>query len=102
MLTYIILNVVFMLAVLIALRRYIIFNTKQWWLTLLALLVMTLVFDNIMISAGFVGYNVEKLLGIYAYVAPIEDFFYAVLAVVMVPALWNVFARPDATRKGDK
>lgn len=91
-----------MLLVLVALRRHIVWNTKQWWLTLAALLAMTVVFDNIMISMGFVGYNTDKLLGIYAYVAPIEDFFYAVLAVLMVPAMWNIFAPKTTNEQGDK
>ncbi len=64
---------------------------KNWWFTLGALLVLTLIFDNLIIWAGIVGYDTSKILGIYAGVAPIEDFFYAVLAVIIVPVLWKQF-----------
>lgn len=65
--------------------------TKAWWVTLLALLALTLVFDNLIIWAGIVAYDTTKLLGVYAGLAPIEDFFYALLAVIILPALWQLF-----------
>ena len=50
---------------------------------------MTAVFDNLIIMAGIVDYDPAKILGIYIYQAPVEDFFYAVLAAILVPTLWN-------------
>jgi len=38
-----------------------------------------------------VGYDTSKLLGVYVGYAPIEDFFYAILAAVLVPWAWNRF-----------
>lgn len=89
--TYLILNCVFIAACLGALVKYIRRPSKAWWLTLLALIILTLVFDNLIIWAGIVAYDTSKLIGIYAGIAPIEDFFYAVLAVAIVPALWRFF-----------
>lgn len=65
--------------------------TKAWWYTLVALLILTAIFDSIIIGAGIVGYDAQKILGLYVGLAPVEDFFYAVLAVIMVPTLWNLF-----------
>ena len=64
---------------------------KSWWITLAILLVLTAVFDSIIIWAGIVGYDTQKILGLYVGKAPVEDFFYALLAVLIVPTLWNLF-----------
>lgn len=89
--TYLILNCVFIVVCLAVLARYVRKPSKAWWITLLVLLVLTLIFDNLIIWAGIVDYDTSKLLGIYAWIAPVEDFFYAVLAVAIVPALWRLF-----------
>jgi lycopene cyclase domain-containing protein len=89
--TYIILNVVFIIAVLLVFRRSIHKPTSTWWMMLAALLVLTAVFDNLIILAGIVGYDSTKLLGLYVGVAPIEDFFYAILAAILIPILWQRF-----------
>ena len=64
---------------------------KSWWITLAILLVLTAVFDSIIIWAGIVDYDIQKILGLYVGKAPVEDFFYAILAVLIVPTLWNLF-----------
>lgn len=66
-------------------------TTKAWWITFALLLLLTAVFDSIIIWAKIVGYDPDKILGVYIGFAPIEDFFYAILAVIIVPALWNLF-----------
>jgi lycopene cyclase domain-containing protein len=76
--------------------QYLAKPTKSWWITLLILLILTAVFDSILVGMSIVGYNSDRILGIYIGNAPIEDFFYAVMAVVIVPALWNLFD----TKKG--
>jgi lycopene cyclase domain-containing protein len=73
--------------------------SKAWWTTLIVLLILTAIFDSIIIAAGIVEYSPNKILGIYLGFAPIEDFFYAVLAVIIVPALWNVFETKKETMK---
>lgn len=87
--TYLLLNLVFLAvaACLIAGRDA--FNIRAVSVTLAALLAMTAVFDNLIIMAGIVDYDPSKILGIYINQAPVEDFFYAVLAAILVPALWN-------------
>ncbi len=49
---------------------------------------MTAVFDNIMISIGLVAYNEALISGAFIGVAPLEDFAYAIAAIVGLPSLW--------------
>ncbi|WP_084125095.1 lycopene cyclase domain-containing protein [Demequina sp. NBRC 110054] len=55
----------------------------------LVLLALTAIFDNLIVGAGIVGYDDELILGIRVPIAPIEDFGYAIAAVLLVPALWR-------------
>ncbi|KGM11609.1 lycopene cyclase domain-containing protein [Cellulomonas bogoriensis] len=64
------------------------------------LLVMTAVFDNIMIRTGLVAYDDDLRLGWSIGVAPVEDFAYAVAAVLLLPALWHLLGPRDLT--GDR
>ncbi len=89
--TYVILNIVFLLCIVGLFSAYIKKPTKAWWITLAVLLALTAVFDSIIIWAEIVGYNPAKILGISIGMAPIEDFFYAILAVILVPILWTRF-----------
>jgi lycopene cyclase domain-containing protein len=53
------------------------------------MLVLTAVFDNLIILSGIVDYNESKLMGINILAVPIEDFAYTVVAVLLVPAIWK-------------
>ena len=57
-------------------------------LSLLVLLTLTAVFDNVMIVSGLFDYGNQSLLGVRVGLAPIEDFTYPICAVLFVPALW--------------
>jgi lycopene cyclase domain-containing protein len=59
-------------------------------LTLGFVLIMTAIFDNVMIAIGLVGYADELISGGFIGIAPLEDFAYAVAAVVLLPALWTL------------
>jgi lycopene cyclase domain-containing protein len=54
------------------------------------LLVMTAVFDNVMIGVGLVGYDETRISGAKIGVAPLEDFAYAVAALVLLPSVWTL------------
>ena len=62
-------------------------------IVLLPMLILTAVFDNLIILAGIVDYDTTKLLGIYVGVVPIEDFAYTVVAVLLVPAIWKAVSK---------
>lgn len=59
-------------------------------LTLLALCVLTAVFDNIMIAAGLFEYSAEHTSGWRIGLAPLEDFAYVLAAALLLPALWTL------------
>ena len=71
-------------------------NWTALGLTMILLLLMTAVFDNVMIGVGLVGYNNTLISGVFVGIAPLEDFAYAIAAVVLLPALWTLCgARPS-------
>ena len=57
-------------------------------ITLGVLLIMTAVFDNVMIGIGLVGYDRALISGAFIGIAPLEDFAYAIAAVVLLPSIW--------------
>lgn len=57
-------------------------------LALGALLLLTAVFDSLMIGAGLFHYDSAQLLGVTVGLAPIEDFAYPVAGALLLPALW--------------
>ena len=59
--------------------------------TAVVMVVLTLVFDTIMIAVGLYTYAPDKILGIYLVGAPLEDFAYPLAGVVLLPALWTLF-----------
>ncbi|MCU1573263.1 MAG: lycopene cyclase [Micrococcaceae bacterium] len=52
------------------------------------LLVLTAIFDNVMIAAGLFSFNPDTILGLFLGLVPLEDFAYPAAAVLMLPALW--------------
>ena len=103
--TYLILNTVFLVCIVVLIAKYLRKPSKAWWVMCGTLLVLTAIFDSIIIWAGIVGYDSNKILGLTIGNAPIEDFFYAILAAVIVPALWQRFERTPANThptKGSK
>jgi lycopene cyclase domain-containing protein len=51
-------------------------------------LVLTAVFDNVMIGVGLFSYNPERILGVKLGLVPVEDFGYPVAAFILLAALW--------------
>jgi lycopene cyclase domain-containing protein len=93
-LTYGALNAPFLgLALLVALAALLARRAPLWrvlGLTLLGVLILTAVFDNVLVSVGIVGYDVARISGAFIGVAPIEDFSYAIAAVLLLPSLWRL------------
>ncbi len=65
------------------------------------LLVLTAVFDNIMIAADLFTYPEHLISGLRIGLAPIEDFAYPVCAAFLVPAVFTLLGRPrgEGTRR---
>lgn len=64
----------------------------------LGLLVLTAVFDNLMIWAGLFTYADKQISGVRLGLAPVEDFSYPVAAVILLPALWVLLGHLGAER----
>jgi lycopene cyclase domain-containing protein len=100
-LTYAALNAPFLAAaLLVALAALLVRRAPLWrvlGLTALGVLALTTVFDNVLVGTGIVGYDDTRISGALVGVAPIEDFSYAIAAVLLLPSLWRLLApRPKA------
>lgn len=56
------------------------------------LVVLTAIFDNIMISVGLVVYPEQHLSGLSIGVAPLEDFSYSLCAAFLVPSIFTLMS----------
>lgn len=66
-------------------------------ITLLILFALTAIFDNLIIMSGIVTYDNATLMGLFIGAAPVEDFDYTFVAVILLPTLWHFFK--DKERK---
>jgi lycopene cyclase domain-containing protein len=87
--SYALLNLIFVIPVLVVLLAY------RWLVhwgtlcyTLVALLLMTAVFDNFIVGSGIVAYDHALLSGVFIGFAPIEDFAYTLVAALLIPLTW--------------
>lgn len=91
MMTYSLLNAVFFVALaLLVLTRRSSIRLRAVAEALVVVVALTALFDPIMIAVGLVAYDDTKLLGLYWFGAPIEDFAYALFAVPFVAAVWHM------------
>lgn len=68
-------------------------------ITVVALFVLTAVFDTVMIASGLFHYAPEHLLGVHIGLAPIEDFTYPLAGALLLPALWSALRRRRSSRE---
>jgi lycopene cyclase domain-containing protein len=69
---------------------------RRWWLCTAAvagvLLVLTAVFDSLMIAADLFRFDEDRLLGWHVGLAPVEDFAWPLASALALPALWILLA----------
>lgn len=63
------------------------------------LVVLTAVFDNIMIAAGLFTYPEALISGVRIGLAPLEDFAYPVCAAFLVPAIFALLGSSRSRRE---
>ncbi|MGE3192174.1 MAG: lycopene cyclase domain-containing protein [Microbacteriaceae bacterium] len=94
--TYWLLNLPFLAVVAVVALAAILSRRAPRWravgLTAIVVLLLTAVFDNVLVGVGIVGYDRDLISGVFLGVAPIEDFAYAVAAIVLLPSLWALLA----------
>jgi lycopene cyclase domain-containing protein len=92
--TYWALNAIFLAAVAAVVIATVIVRRGPAWacvgLAGVAVLLLTAVFDNVMIGVGLVGYDRTLISGAFVGLAPLEDFAYAIAAALLLPALWSL------------
>lgn len=59
--------------------------------TVVVLLVLTVIFDNVMIASGLFDYAGHTLNGLRVGLAPIEDFAYPLGGALLLSGLWILF-----------
>ncbi|MCK0118258.1 lycopene cyclase domain-containing protein [Isoptericola sp. CG 20/1183] len=73
----------------------------RWWatvaLTAAVLIVLTIVFDSLMIAADLFRYGEDELLGPVIWLAPVEDLAWPVVAALLLPGLWALAAPKEST-----
>lgn len=57
-------------------------------LSFAVLAVLTVVFDSLMIAAGFFDYGAGRISGLRIGLAPVEDLAYPLAALLLLPSLW--------------
>jgi lycopene cyclase domain-containing protein len=67
-----------------------------------ALLLLTAVFDTLIIANGIVAYDDGHRVGLAIGLAPVEDFAYPLAGVLLVPAIWTIAHRWSRTRRGNR
>src|SRR5699024_10698548 len=74
------------------------FISRDHWLAVaiagVALMVLTAIFDSLMIHADLFYYADELISGVRIDLAPIEDFAYPIAGVLLLPALWRMLIKP--------
>ncbi|ROP65191.1 MULTISPECIES: lycopene cyclase domain-containing protein [unclassified Curtobacterium] len=68
----------------------------------IALLAMTIVFDNVIVSLRIVAYDPSLISGAKIGAIPVEDLAYSIAAVVLLPALWVLLSRDHARSGPDR
>jgi len=66
---------------------------KPFLIAAAVMVTLTAIFDNVIIGTGIVAYDQSKLSGLLLGFAPIEDFAYTLVALVLVPSLFEIFRR---------
>jgi lycopene cyclase domain-containing protein len=74
----------------------------RWWtatgLTVAVLLLLTVVFDSLMIAADLFRFDADSLVGLRLWQAPVEDLAWPVAAGLLLPSLWELGRREEVRR----
>jgi lycopene cyclase domain-containing protein len=97
--TYLFLNLLFFITLVMFIPKQFKKPPVAWLITLGGLLILTAVFDPLIIYFNIVDYSPEKILGLKLLGAPIEDFFYALYAACIVPLVWNRIGENNEKRR---
>lgn len=72
----------------------------SWTLATAVLLVLTAIFDNVMMAAGFFDYGNDEISGLRLGLMPLEDFFYPIAGALLLAGIWQMLSRATDTEEG--
>lgn len=72
---------------------------SAWAVTTAVLLVLTAVFDNVMMAAGFFDYGADEISGIRFALMPVEDFLYPIAGALLIAGVWQLLGGAKETRR---
>ena len=78
---------------------------SSWAAATVALLVLTAIFDNVMMAAGFFDYGVDEISGYRFGLMPVEDFFYPIAGALLLSGVWQLLdgtAKVGASERGGR
>jgi lycopene cyclase domain-containing protein len=95
------------LAVLVAIAAAVVARpSRRWWtgiaLVAVALLVLTAIFDSLMIAADLFRFDESQLLGVHVILAPLEDFAWPLASALALPALWHLLGTRDTRTRRNR
>jgi lycopene cyclase domain-containing protein len=93
MMTYLLLDIVFVVIIGIVFRIKLERPSKKSMIAAFILLFLTFVFDSLLVYFHLIDYAQDKISGLRIGLAPIEDYFYPIVAVVLIPLLWKKFGK---------
>jgi lycopene cyclase domain-containing protein len=65
---------------------------SAWAATTASLIILTVVFDNVMMAAGFFDYGVEHISGVRLGLIPIEDLMYPIAGALLLSGAWQMLS----------
>jgi lycopene cyclase domain-containing protein len=86
---YLALNAIFISISLLALLLVPKNRWPAYLVGLVPMLLLTAIFDNLIVASGIVAYDPTKISGVMLGAVPIEDFAYTIAAVAIVPSVWS-------------
>ncbi|WP_426186995.1 lycopene cyclase domain-containing protein [Microbacterium sp. TWP3-1-2b2] len=72
---------------------------SAWAVATASLIVLTVIFDNVMMAAGFFDYGVEHISGVRLGLIPVEDLLYPVAGALLLSGTWEMLG--GAGRRGE-
>ncbi|MEW1962869.1 lycopene cyclase domain-containing protein [Microbacterium sp. NPDC077644] len=72
---------------------------SSWAAAAFVLLILTAVFDNIMIAAGFFDYREDGISGIRLALMPVEDFLYPIAGSLLLAGVWQLLGGEREPRR---
>jgi lycopene cyclase domain-containing protein len=62
----------------------------SWAVATASLVLLTVIFDNVMMAAGFFDYGVEHISGVRLGLIPVEDLLYPVAGALLLAGCWQL------------